>query len=182
MDVADPASQQAAMVTCGACVCRNCSVKAGKQQLAEGFCSEHIWTHSGFKGKPVQHVAVIRCCMKSFHCKLEDVPRRLSCHCCQRGQKMDPIQGSSQQVALLVTCSASSSCSQLQLVHPSDSVMMLIETCCARYSYKDCPGHIEPVKACNNSLDQYPGIKLHIVQSQGLHPAGITSKVELFPP
>lgn len=61
MDVADPAPQQAAMVTSNACVCRDCSVKAGKQQLAEGFCSEHIWTHSGFKGKPVQHLTMIKC-------------------------------------------------------------------------------------------------------------------------
>ena len=44
---------------CVACVCRNFFDKAGKQQLAEGFCSEHIWTHPCFEGKPA-HLTMIK--------------------------------------------------------------------------------------------------------------------------
>ena len=76
----------------GACVCRNCFVKAGKQQLAEGFCSEHIWTHPGFKGKLAQHLG-LSSFTYSTRCKMEDFLCRPLCHCCQREQKMVLIQG-----------------------------------------------------------------------------------------
>lgn len=127
MDVADPASQQAAMVTFDACVCRNCSVKAGKQQLAEGFCSEHIWTHPSFQGTPTQHLTMLRCfsAVHSKHSRRDDVLCRPSCHCCQREQKMVPTQGNSHHYCMhygivchMLVCSVSSSGSQLQLVHP----------------------------------------------------------------